>query len=266
MVAQLLRLKLRLLGNIFRRSAWQVVGIAMGLIYGLGAAFLEILVRDLSAWLAAQGFDDIFVDHSDIRGGDRWAESLRRATSTCRVVLCLVTPAWLASDECFAEFRAAWYQGKRIIPLLALAGRQLGAAEQARLGKVVAEDQGFDLDDAVATGRLDLTRLAENDSDDLSVRKVLAERRLAREEFDEAARWARECLYIDVNDPAAHVMLGDALLGLDRPGEAAEEYEVALGLEPDDPDAIKSRRGEALDAAGLPREGAGDDSPAGDQK
>ena len=37
MVAQLLRLKLRLLGNIFRRSAWQVVGIAVGLIYGTAA-------------------------------------------------------------------------------------------------------------------------------------------------------------------------------------------------------------------------------------
>ncbi|GGI47515.1 ABC-2 type transport system permease protein [Agromyces flavus] len=40
MVAQLLRLKLRLLGNIFRRSTWQVVGIVVGLIYGLGFAIL----------------------------------------------------------------------------------------------------------------------------------------------------------------------------------------------------------------------------------
>lgn len=40
MVAQFLRLKLRLLGNIFRRSPWQVVGIVIGLIYGLGLAVL----------------------------------------------------------------------------------------------------------------------------------------------------------------------------------------------------------------------------------
>lgn len=40
MVAQFLRLKLRLLGNIFRRSTWQVVGIVIGLIYGLGLAAL----------------------------------------------------------------------------------------------------------------------------------------------------------------------------------------------------------------------------------
>ena len=40
MVAQFLRLKLRLLGNIFRRSPWQVVGIILGLVYGLGLAVL----------------------------------------------------------------------------------------------------------------------------------------------------------------------------------------------------------------------------------
>ncbi|MDR6907833.1 ABC-2 type transport system permease protein [Agromyces sp. 3263] len=40
MVAQFLRLKLRLLGNIFRRSVWQVVGIVLGLVYGLGLAAL----------------------------------------------------------------------------------------------------------------------------------------------------------------------------------------------------------------------------------
>ena len=40
MVAQFLRLKLRLLGNIFRRSPWQVVGIVLGLVYGLGLAAL----------------------------------------------------------------------------------------------------------------------------------------------------------------------------------------------------------------------------------
>ncbi|WP_350349543.1 hypothetical protein ABIQ69_06425 [Agromyces sp. G08B096] len=40
MVAQFLRLKLRLLANIFKRSPWQVVGIAIGLVYGLGLAGL----------------------------------------------------------------------------------------------------------------------------------------------------------------------------------------------------------------------------------
>ncbi|WP_349898607.1 hypothetical protein [Parafrigoribacterium soli] len=42
MVAQFLRLKLRLLANTLRRSPWQVVGIIIALLYGLGAAFLAI--------------------------------------------------------------------------------------------------------------------------------------------------------------------------------------------------------------------------------
>ncbi len=38
MTAQFLGLKLRLLANLFRRSPWQVVGIAIGLVYGLALA------------------------------------------------------------------------------------------------------------------------------------------------------------------------------------------------------------------------------------
>ena len=42
MVKQLLRLKLRLLGNAFRRSPWQLVGLLIGLVYGLSIAFLVV--------------------------------------------------------------------------------------------------------------------------------------------------------------------------------------------------------------------------------
>lgn len=43
MVAQFLGLKLRLLGNLFRRSPWQVFGLVIGLMYGLGAAFAAVV-------------------------------------------------------------------------------------------------------------------------------------------------------------------------------------------------------------------------------
>ncbi len=43
MVAHFLGLKLRLLGNLFRRSPWQVFGMVVGLLYGLGAAFVAIV-------------------------------------------------------------------------------------------------------------------------------------------------------------------------------------------------------------------------------
>ncbi len=42
MVAHFLRLKLRLLANLFRRSPWQVVGISLGLLYGLAVAILAV--------------------------------------------------------------------------------------------------------------------------------------------------------------------------------------------------------------------------------
>ncbi|MCK8608923.1 hypothetical protein [Agromyces sp. C10] len=54
MVAQFLRLKLRLLRNIFRRSAWQVVGITVGLVYGLGAAIVVFLLLS-----GLRGSDDV---------------------------------------------------------------------------------------------------------------------------------------------------------------------------------------------------------------
>ena len=45
MVAQILRLKLVLLANSFRRTPWQVVGLIFGLIYGIGtAAFLAAML------------------------------------------------------------------------------------------------------------------------------------------------------------------------------------------------------------------------------
>ncbi|MCU1443662.1 MAG: transporter permease [Cryobacterium sp.] len=47
MVAQFLGLKLRLLANLFRRSPWQVVGVVVGLLYGIALAtvLVVILVR-----------------------------------------------------------------------------------------------------------------------------------------------------------------------------------------------------------------------------
>ena len=62
----------------------------------------------LEAWLRHNGFTDIFIDHDDIAGGEKWAQALRDASGSCRVIVCLVTKRWLASDECFGEFKAAW--------------------------------------------------------------------------------------------------------------------------------------------------------------
>ena len=81
----------------------------------------------------------------------------------------------------------------------------------------------------------DLAKLAANDADDLAVRKTLAEYNLKDGEFEEAVRWATECLYIQVYDPTLHVNLGDALDGDGSHERAAREYQVALELKPKKP-------------------------------
>ncbi len=85
----------------------------------------------------------------------------------------------------------------------------------------------------------DLAHLAENDADDIDVRKTLAERNLTAKAYADAERWARECLYIDVYDPSCHVLLADALSAQKKFAGAVEEYEVALSLKPKKADDLK---------------------------
>jgi len=116
----------------------------------------QALAAALEGWLRANGFDDLFVDYASIRSGDKWAEALRRAKASCRVVLCIVTPEWLSSDECYAEFTAAWYLGRRIIPLVSVAHTTLDPDQKTRLARVLGEDQGADITQAGAPDALDL--------------------------------------------------------------------------------------------------------------
>jgi formylglycine-generating enzyme required for sulfatase activity len=118
----------------------------------------DALATALEAWLRADGFTDVFIDHQSLAGGAKWREELRASAGACRVVICLITENWLTSDECFHEFRAAWYMGKRIIPLLLLA-RTPSFDEGARnhLSEVCAEYQGIDVSSCLGPGQhLDL--------------------------------------------------------------------------------------------------------------
>jgi tetratricopeptide (TPR) repeat protein len=76
-----------------------------------------------------------------------------------------------------------------------------------------------------------LERLADLDPDDLPMRKKLAQLSLAKKNFDAAVHWAKQCLYIDVQDVEAHRMLAEALSGRNEPAGSAEEREVASKLE-----------------------------------
>ena len=116
----------------------------------------DALASRLEAWLKRNGFDDLFVDHDSIRSGDKWTDALRRAKGSCRVVVCLVTPEWLASDECYGEFTAGWYAGRRMIPLLAVAEANLDDKQKGRLVRVLNEDQAAEITAAGAPTTLDL--------------------------------------------------------------------------------------------------------------
>jgi hypothetical protein len=117
----------------------------------------DAAASDLETWLRRHDFTDIFIDDNDISGGEKWAQALRESAGACRVIMCLVTNQWLASDECFGEFKAAWYMGKRIIPLLAAEPGDSSSRE--RLAKVLAEDQGLNVTACVdENGRLELAR------------------------------------------------------------------------------------------------------------
>lgn len=74
-----------------------------------------------SQWLSEAGWDDHFLDLSPARGlapGERWQQALRAAADRCEVVLLLVSPAWLASRWCLAEFLLARQLGKTIVGAL----------------------------------------------------------------------------------------------------------------------------------------------------
>lgn len=91
----------------------------------------------------------------------------------------------------------------------------------------------------------DLAMIADNDGDDLDVRKALAERHLAANHADQAAKWAMECLHIDVYDPSAHVLLADAQAARKRYAPAIEEYQTALELKTKKPYDVKVKLAKA---------------------
>ena len=101
---------------------------------------------------------------------------------------------------------------------------------------------------------VDLAMIADNDADDLAVRKVLAEKHLAAGAPEASEKWAMECLYINVYDPESHVLLADAYNARSKLAEAVEEYQTALTLKPKKGDQIQVKLASALLASGRKEE------------
>lgn len=93
-----------------------------------------------------------------------------------------------------------------------------------------------------------LKTLTRIESDDPTPRKALAEMELAEGNFEEAYKYARMTLHIDVLDADVHRLLGASLCGLKQYPRAITEYETALELKPGDVD-LQLGLAEALIAA-----------------
>lgn len=76
-----------------------------------------------------------------------------------------------------------------------------------------------------------LVRLADEDPDDLNLRKKLAQLYLDAKDYPNAVKYARESLQVDVLDPEVHQLLGDALAGAGDKAGAEKEHAVAKELE-----------------------------------
>ncbi len=75
-----------------------------------------------------------------------------------------------------------------------------------------------------------LAELAMRDSDDVTMRKKLAQLALADKDFAAAAEWSIQALRIDVMDSDAHAMLAAARFGMSDYQAAVDEYEMAIRI------------------------------------
>lgn len=108
----------------------------------------DIAVTELSQWLKTVGWNDLFVDHLDIPGGVDWNQTLPKEIGKAGVFVLYVTQDWLASDECYPEYRASYYGGRPVIPLLVSKTLdELPEEESKRFKTLCSSVQGIPFDE-----------------------------------------------------------------------------------------------------------------------
>ena len=90
------------------------------------------------------------------------------------------------------------------------------------------------LNGAIEARRAALETLVQIEADDPAPRKALAELSLSEGKFDEAYKFAKLTLHIDVLDADIHRILAEACIGKQEFDRAISEFEVALELKPKD--------------------------------
>ena len=109
--------------------------------------------RSLRAWLHARGCRSVFLcshPRDGIPAGEKWQNALRSAGRRAKAVLLLVSPAWLASKECWKEFKTAELLNKKIIPVI-IDGSirddlppELSALQVCDTSNQAVEDEGYE--------------------------------------------------------------------------------------------------------------------------
>jgi TPR repeat protein len=118
--------------------------------------------KELKDWLAAEGYERVFLDldkDTGLPAGENWERRLYEEMARCHLVLLLLTPNWLDSKWCFAEFTQARALGKIIFPVL------LSPLGEKR---VAPEIQGIDLKEWNAEGQDYLRRRIREVTDELA--------------------------------------------------------------------------------------------------
>jgi Flp pilus assembly protein TadD len=82
-----------------------------------------------------------------------------------------------------------------------------------------------------------LEYLVGREYDNAGIRKKLAEIASAEERYEDAVRWGREALFIDVTDVEVHTLLAKAYQKLEQPAKARREWQAVLALAPENGEA-----------------------------
>ena len=103
-------------------------------------------INQLSTLLTEAGFKDHFIDHRHIAAGASWDRELQEELRKSEVLLALVSRDWLASTECYSEFRSFQFKGKAIVPILAVdTPDELSQQERKRFDFLCTTVQGIPL-------------------------------------------------------------------------------------------------------------------------
>jgi WD40 repeat protein len=100
---------------------------------------------EIMAWLQANGFDQTFLDidkHSGIQPGSNWERTLYQQIDSAHAVILVLTPHWLESKWCFAEFTQARALGKSIFPIIVAPGGEQFIAPDIQQLDLRADRQG----------------------------------------------------------------------------------------------------------------------------